>query len=190
MGRRSFRSSNIVRMDEQTMRLASRMHCADVEQLALRMEDGGGMALAARLYALLGSDDTRVADNAAWVFSHAGRQGRRFLQEHQQELIDAAMAASGATRQRLLLTILLKQRYEAESLRTDFLDYCLSAITDGQRPVAVRALCVYLAEVLCRPFRELQGELAMTLEVLGGEELKPGLRHARRAVLAAIGNDK
>lgn len=170
--------------------LVGRIHIADVERLALETQGGGGEAFTAALFRLLADDDRRVADNAAWVLSHAGQPGRMYLQSRQQELIDAAMAASGMTMRRLLLTILLRQRFAPEDTRTDFLDFCLSAITDVRQPVGVRALCVYLAEVLCRPFRELQGELAMTLEVLDGEELKPGLRHARRAVLAAIGNDK
>lgn len=154
------------------------------------MEGSGGKALAAELYVLLGDEDRRVATNAAWVFTHAGRVGRWFLQDRQRELVDAALAASGPTMRRLLLAMLQKQRFEVCDFRTDLLDFCLSAITDGRQPVAVRARCVYLAEVLCRPFEELRAELAMTLEVLDGEELQPGLRHARKVVLAAVTNHK
>lgn len=170
--------------------LASRIHNADVRRLALQTQGSGGEAFAASLYALMANDDTRVANNAAWVLTHARPAGRRYLQGRQQELVDAALSASGETRRRLLLTLLHQQRFDAENIRVDFLDFCLAAIVDGRQSVAVRALCVYLAEALCRPFAELREELAMTLSMLDGEELKPGLRHARRVVLAQLRNDK
>lgn len=185
-----FKSTSRMRLMDIRAQLTGRLFNDDVRRLASETEGSDAPAFTASLFRLLTDGDKRVADNAAWVLSHAGRPGRMYLQGRQRELIDAAMSASGETMRRLLLTILLKQQFDAENIRTDFLDFCLSAITDGRQPVAVRALCVYLGYALCRPFVELREELAMTLDVLDGEALKPGLRHARRVVLAKIRNPK
>lgn len=170
--------------------LTGRLSVDDVLRLAAETGSRDASAFTASLFALLTDTDKRVADNAAWVLSHAKGPGRDYLLGRQQELIDAVMSARGATMRRLLLTILQKQQMDVEHIRTDFLDFCLAAIVDRRHPVAVRAQCVYIGYAICRPFAELRHELTMVLDLLPAEELSPGLRHARRVVLDKIRDSK
>lgn len=170
--------------------LIGRLSVDDVLRLAAETGGSDASAFTASLFRLLTDGDKRVADNAAWVLSHAKKPGRDYLQGRQQELIDAVMSATGATMRRLLLTILQQQQMDAENIGTDFLDFCLAAIVDRRHPVAVRAQCVYIGYTLCQPYAELRHELAMVLDLLPTEELSPGLRHARRVVLGKIRDSK
>lgn len=86
------------------------------------------------------------------------------------------------TCRRLMLNLLLRQPFSEDTMRTDFLDFCLKKITATSQPYAIRALCMKLAYEQCRFFPELREELAMVLDMLQTEHLSPGLLSAYRQV--------
>lgn len=74
--------------------------------------------------------------------------------------------------------LLREQEYEAEDVRADLLDYCLSKINSECEPYAVRCFCIYTAFKLCRHFPELITELEQHLELMEFQTLSPGLKCA------------
>ena len=84
---------------------------------------------------------------------------------------------------RLILTLLLRQPFDEEAIRTDFIDFCLTRLADPKSPYAVRALCIKLAYEQMRHWPELLNELRQTLEMISCEPLSPGLRSAWRQVM-------
>ena len=90
------------------------------------------------------------------------------------------------TKLRLMLTLLLRQPYAEENIRTDFIDYCLMQLTDPKSPYAVRALCIKLAYEQMRYWPELLGELRQALDMISCEPLSPGLRSAWKQVIKKI----
>ena len=85
-----------------------------------------------------------------------------------------------------MLTLLLRQPFDEEDIRTDFIDFCLMRLTDPKSPYAVRALCIKLAYEQMRYWPELLNELRQTLEMINREPLSPGLRSAWRQVMARL----
>lgn len=168
---------------EWRKRLSSKLHLEDVRALATEIQEKGGDADKEMLFALLSDADSKVAGNAAWVFSHFRSDQRRWLYGKQQILIDMVMRTKNPTLLRLILSLLLRLPFTEDTLRTDFLDFCLLHITQTSAPVAIRSLCLYLSYEQCRFFPELTKELRAILSILESEALLPGLRTAKRNVL-------
>lgn len=165
--------------------LAERLHLPAIEALATQV--AADEALFSDYVALLTDPDARTAYNAAWVLTRCPRSARTQLLARREKVTDLLLSTSNASMQRLLLTLLEPLPYAADDVRTDLLDFCLSKLTDGGSPHAVRALSMKLAEKLCRPFPELCEELTATLELLSPDELSPALRSSRRHVLKKMG---
>jgi hypothetical protein len=89
-------------------------------------------------------------------------------------------------KRRLMLSILLRQPFEEESLRSDFIDFCVNKITACAQPYAIRAYCMKLAYEQMKYYPELLSELKMALDMLEQEVLSPGLASAKRQVLMKI----
>ena len=161
--------------------LAKRLSIDEVRQKCLLVNDGGDSALK-KLYALTLDSDQRVATNALWIFTHLGeRSDECFFAKHDQ-LIDRALQESNITKQRLLLTLLVRQPFRKETLRTDFIDFCVSKITACSSPYGIRALCMKLAYQQMKHYPELLQELKLTLALLTQEKLSPALSSALRQV--------
>lgn len=96
------------------------------------------------------------------------------------------MAERDTTRLRLLLSLLARQPFAADSLRAGFIDFCMAHIADCGYPYAIRALCIRLAYAQMRHHRPLLRELLIALDQLGQQQLSPGLVSARRQVMAQI----
>ena len=92
------------------------------------------------------------------------------------------MKETDVSKRRLILSLLLRQPFEEEKLRADFLDYCVHNITACSQPCAVRAYCLKLAYEQMRFYAELLAELQTALEMLAQEPLSPGLASAKRQI--------
>jgi hypothetical protein len=86
----------------------------------------------------------------------------------------------------LMLNLLLRQPFEEEFLRSDFIDFCVSKITACAQPYAIRAYCMKLAYGQMKYYPELLSELKMALDMLEQETLSPGLASAKRQILMKI----
>lgn len=172
-----------------------RIHASDIAELC-RMaggdggdegcaEVGDGCGMTQMLMEFAGDVDRRVASNALWVLTHYKAPERRLLAHRQNELIDMALAAPDATSRRLLLTLLERQTFAADAVRTDFLDFCLGLMLSCAEPVGIRSLAMKLAYKMCRHYPELLDELRGSLDMLP-EADTPGLRSCRRRLMQKL----
>ena len=161
-------------------RLAGRLTKKEVDDLCAVVK--GDKQLMSELYTLTSDPDNRIAANALWTFTHLDRNSAAWLRSKREDLADRAMAEHDTTKLRLTLTLLLRLPYDKESLRTDFIDFCLAGVTARSYPNAIRALCLKLAYQQMRHHSELLQELAVTLDILTQEPLPPSLRSASNIV--------
>lgn len=82
--------------------------------------------------------------------------------------------------------LLLRQPFEEESLRSDFIDFCIAKITACSQPYAIRCYCMKLAYEQMKYYPELLEELRMALDMLEQEVLSPGMLSAKRQIMKKI----
>ena len=140
----------------------------------------------AELYQLIFDEDERVATNALWVFTHFDLQNNEWLYSKHDDLIDRVLMEKNMTKLRLMLSLLLRQPFEEEYLRSDFIDFCVAKITACSYPYAIRALCMKLAYEQMKYYPELLSELKTALDMLEQEVLSPGLQSAKKQIMKKI----
>lgn len=139
------------------------------------------------LYKLVFDPDKRLSNNAAWVFCNFDLRSNEWLYTKHDELIDEAMRTGDGAKRRLMLVLLLRQPFDKDNLRTDFLDFCLDCISSGKESTSVRTLSIKLAYEQCKSYPDLLRELKSTLELLEPDLLSTGVRTVRRKTIADIG---
>lgn len=167
-------------------KLTDRLSMNRIYEICYLTQGDGNDHLKEMLYSLTFDADTRVATNALWAFTHFDLFNNQWLYTKHNDLIDRIMTEKNTTKLRLMLNLLMRQPFEADTLRADFIDFCLSKITACAQPYAVRALCMKLAYEQMRFYPELLDELARTLQALTHEPLSPGLLSAHRQILKKI----
>jgi hypothetical protein len=167
-------------------KLANRIHENDIHELTFLTQGEENNDKKAKLYKLLFDKDKRVADNAAWVFTHFNSRNSQWLYDKHDELIDETMSTTSDTKRRLLMSILLRQPFTKERVRIDFLDFCLSRMLSVKEPVGIKALCIKLSYEQCKHFPELKLELKAALEIMEPEFMSTGLRSVRKNILKMI----
>lgn len=140
----------------------------------------------AELYQLIFDEDERVATNALWVFTHFDMQNNEWLYTKHDDLIDRVLVEKNETKRRLILSLLLRQPFEEESLRSDFIDFCIAKITACSQPYAIRCYCMKLAYEQMKYYPELLTELKAAIDMLEQEPLSPGLTSAKKQVMKKI----
>ena len=140
----------------------------------------------AELYQLIFDKDERVATNALWVFTHFDLQNNEWLYSKHDDLIDRVLVEKNETKRRLILSLLLRQPFEEESLRSDFIDFCIAKITACSQPYAIRCYCMKLAYEQMKYYPELLTELKAAIDMLEQEPLSPGLISAKKQVMKKI----
>lgn len=138
------------------------------------------------LYQLIFDEDERVATNALWVFTHFDMQNNEWLYAKHDDLIDRVLVEKNETKRRLILSLLLRQPFEEESLRSDFIDFCIAKITACSQPYAIRCYCMKLAYEQMKYYPELLTELKAAIDMLEQEPLSPGLISAKKQVMKKI----
>ena len=166
--------------------LAHRLSQSEIMQLCASTHGAHNNHLKEKLYQLTLDDDRRVAVNALWTFTHFTADDNVWLFAKHDQLIERAITEQDVTKLRLILTLLLRQPFDEEAIRTDFIDFCLARITDARAPYAIRAQCIKLAYEQMRHWPELLDELRQTLNMISCEPLSPGLRSAWRQVMKKI----
>ena len=166
--------------------LSHRLSMDGINDICLLVQGEQNHSLKEQLYQLTLDNDRRVATNALWVFTHFALADNVWLFAKHDQLIERAITEQDVTKLRLILTLLLRQPFDEEDIRTDFIDYCLMRLTDPKSPYAVRAQCIKLAYEQMRHWPELLDELRQTLEMISCEPLSSGLRSAWRHVMKKI----
>ena len=165
-------------------KLNKRMCMDDIYEICILTH--GNSRKKAELYQLTVDEDERIASNALWVFTHFDLQNNEWLYSKHDDLIDRVIVEKNMTKLRLMLSLLLRQPFEEESLRSDFIDFCVAKITACSYPYAIRALCIKLAYEQMKYYPELLAELKAALDMLEQEALSPGLASAKRQVMKKI----
>ena len=167
-------------------KLISRLSMPQIMEILALTQGEANHSVKAALYRLTQDAERRVATNALWVFTHFTEYDNEWLYAKHGALIDRCLAERDTTKLRLMLAILLRQPFGADTVRTDFIDFCLDCIADPQQPYAIRAQCIKLAYEQMKPWRELQDELRSVLELVAEKPLSPGLRSAWRQVMKRL----
>ena len=166
--------------------LSHRLSMDGINDICLLVQGEQNHSLKEQLYQLTLDDDRRVAVNALWTFTHFDADDNVWLFAKHDQLIDRCMKEQDTTKLRLILSVLLRQPFEKETVRTDFIDFCLARLTDARAPYAIRAQCIKLAYEQMRHWPELLDELRQTLDLISCEPLSPGLRSAWKQVMKKI----
>ena len=123
-------------------KLSHKLALSDILHICLLMQGKDNDSRKEELYRLTFDKDERVAVNALWVFTHFDSINNEWLYTKHDDLIDRVLIEPTATKRRLMLGLLLRQPFEEDSLRSDFIDFCVSKITACAQPYAIRALCI------------------------------------------------
>lgn len=169
-------------------KLSHKLALSDILHISLLMQGKENDSRKEELYRLTFDKDERVAVNALWVFTHFDSINNEWLYTKHDDLIDRVLIEPTVTKRRLMLGLLLRQPFEEDSLRSDFIDFCVSKITACAQPYAIRALCIKLAYEQMKYYPELLAELKMALDMLEQEALSPGLMSAKRQIMKKINN--
>ena len=166
--------------------LTQRLSQSEIMQLCASTHGVRNNHLKEGLYQLTLDDDRRVAVYALWMFTHFAADDNVWLFAKHDQLIERAITEQDVTKLRLILTLLLRQPFDEEAIRTDFIDFCLTQLADPKSPYAVRAQCIKLAYEQMKYWPELLNELLQTLNMISCEPLSPGLRSAWKQVMKKI----
>lgn len=166
--------------------LTHRFSQSEIKELCALTHGEHNDNLKEELYQLTLDANRCVATNALWTFTHFAVADSEWLYAKHDQLIDRCMKEQDTTKLRLILSILLRQPFEEETVRTDFIDFCLARFTDARAPYAIRALCIKLAYEQMKYWSELLNELRQMLDLISNEPLSPGLRSAWRQVMKKI----
>lgn len=139
-----------------------------------------------RLWDFVCSDNMMTSKNALWIMTHLPDSDSEWLLSLRDNMIDKILKENDTGKKRMLLQILRKHEYEADGLRTDFLDFCMSKINSECEPYAIRCFSMYAALKMCRHYPELIEELDGHLDMMQYQHLSPGLKSALRQIKAKI----
>ena len=162
--------------------------------LSGRISGGDARALAQadfkeELFQLLFDEDKRTSDNAAWVLTHLPKTEDAWLVERQNVLIDEAMRTESTTKRRLIMNLLDRTPFEADHIRTDFLDFCFSKMLSDE-PIGVKTLAIKLTYAQSVHYPELLEEFNTSLQMMEPEVLPAALKHIRGKMLKTQSNTK
>ena len=166
--------------------LLHRLSVNDIYSLCLQTQGKENNCLKEELYQLTFDENDRVSFNALWALTHFDEANNLWLFQKHNELIDRVLAEKNETKRRLMLHLLLRQPFEEESLRSDFIDFCIAKITACSQPYAIRCYCMKLAYEQMKYYPELLTELKVALDMLEQEALSPGLLSAKRQIMKKI----
>ena len=140
------------------------------------------------LFQLLFDEDKRVSDNAAWVLTHLPKTENAWLAEHQNILIDEAMRTESTTKRRLIMNLLERTPFDAEHIRTDFLDFCFNTMHSDE-PIGIKSLAIKLTYAQSVHYPELLEEFNIALQMIEPEVLPAALKHIRGKMLKKQSNN-
>ncbi|MCQ2228145.1 MAG: hypothetical protein MJZ13_00170 [Bacteroidales bacterium] len=139
------------------------------------------------LYDLIYYADKRIASNAAWILTRMPLADVAFLQDNQSDIINLAIEErESVTLRRLSLNILNRQTFNADDLRSDFLDYCLNTMASASETPGIRSLCIKLAYKQCLFYPELLTEFLQYIDIIRQQPMQPAVRSAVNNTLKAI----
>lgn len=129
-------------------------------------------------------DDRKVARNALWILTKATDDELSALQSMLGEFIGLAMQTPDSSVRRLSLNVIERLEISKDTLRADFLDFCLERMVAVDELPSAQSLCMKLAYRMCRFYPELEGELLRTLQSMEIGYYKPAVRSVRSRIMS------
>lgn len=174
----------MIDFDKIGLMLSGRIYKSDIKSIvswAIESQDNKECLLQLAL-----SDVDRVSVNALWSISNLPKSEATWLQSMQNDLINRLLIERHSSKKRILFQILRQQTYKKDSIRTDFLDYCLTKINSECESYAIRSFSIYCAFKMCKFYPELIAELEEHLRMLSAQSLSPGLQCALKTTMKNI----
>ena len=159
--------------------LQDKINMNDINKICIMTQGKENDHRKEELYQLTFDENDRVSFNALWALTHFDETNNPWLFQKHDDLIDRVLVEKNETRRRLMLQLLLRQPFEEESLRSDFIDSC-------SQPYAIRCYCMKLAYEQMKYYPELLEELRMALDMLEQEVLSPGMLSAKKQIMKKI----
>ena len=128
-------------------------------------------------------DDRKVARNALWILTKGTDDELSTLQSMLDDFIGLAMQTQDSSVRRLSLNVIERLEISKDTLRTDFLDFCLERMTAVDELPGAQSLCMKLAYRMCRFYPELEGELLRTLKAMEIDYYTPAVSSVRSRIL-------
>lgn len=167
-------------------KLQGKIRLNDIHELCRMTQGKDNNHRKEELYQITFDEDDRVAFNALHAMSHFDLANNEWLYCKHDKLIDRVMKEKHVGKCRLMLNLLLRQPFEKDLLRPDFIDFCIAKISACAQPYAIRAYCIKLAYEQMKYYPELLEELKIALDMLNQEALSPGLLSAKRQIMEKI----
>lgn len=168
-------------------RLSNRIQMGDILEIVHTAKESPDVKN--KLYNLAFNKNDSIATNALWIMTHLGDSENEWLQIKQEELINRVLIVKNDSQRRLILTLLYKLPI-SDSIRVDFLDFCLNSMNSTKEPHGIRYLAMKLAYEMCKTIPELAQEYCIALDFLEPSLLPPSLRVARKNILNAMKKDE
>ena len=163
--------------------LINRLSINDIYSLCLQTQGKENNCLKEEPYQPTFAETDRASFNALRALTHFDEANNLWLFQKHDDLINRVLVEKNETKRRLMLHLLLRQPFEEESLRSDFIDFCIAKITACSQPYAIRCYCMKLAYEQMKYYPELLDELRMALDMLEQEVLSPGMLSAKRQIM-------
>ena len=168
-------------------RLLQRLEMEDINEIiSLAQKDEN---VRTELYKFVFDSEDKLSINALWIMTHYSKTTNKWLYSKQNELIDKVLISENSSQKRLLLSLIYKQPL-VESLRVDFLDFCLAGMISLKEPPATIVMCMKLGYEMCRTIPELLQEYQTTLEMLEPSILSTWTGIIRKRIQKAIPSAK
>ena len=128
--------------------------------------------------------DYRVARSALWGLTKASDKELSQLQVSLNELINQAMHTENSSVRRLTLNVIERLELTEDSLRADFLDFCMEHMVAGDEFPGVQTLCMKLAYRMCNFYLELMEEFKRIIDAMEIDYYKPAVKGLRARILS------
>lgn len=139
-----------------------------------------------RIISFIAEEEKELSANVAHIFLNTSKGCKIWLSGKATYIMKIAQTTPYEKTERLLLSVLLKLKFDTTDIDVKFLDYCLYSIISAKRPCAIKALCMKLAYKLSTNYPELLYELKMILENIDNISLAPSIACARKNILRKI----
>ncbi len=154
------------------------------DAIAILYELQGNQAKLLRFCDYMFDEDARVADKAAWVLTNCTLGEIDILQQRQNDFINLALHTTNMRLLRLTMTLLERMMFSKDSLRTDFLDFCLDGMISKTLPCASQVLCMKLAYKQSVLYPEIKHEFDNILASMDIDYYQTGVKSIRKRIMS------
>jgi hypothetical protein len=128
----------------------------------------------------------RLTQRAAWPLSYIAENNTGFLSPYYSSLVEAlADEKRHPACARNILRILQTAEIPDE-IASPVFDYCVTAIRDENKPVAIRAFSITVASRLAARYPELKNELREHLHAASVQAQTPAVKHRLKTAFKAL----